>query len=398
MTLGPRRVFTTDNPLADPDTPIHTLASQFQDYMFLPDPMPLYILMGTMAANMMVGNAVWLMLVGTSSSGKTYLLRTITDIARVRTVSSINGTAALLSGTKQKERAKDATGGLLREIGDAGCLAFMDFTAILSKPLQEQAELLSVFRELYDGKWSRQIGGEGGRRLEYEGKVAVLAAVTHKIDECHQVNSEMGERCLYYRMQTSPDGFQEAMFEPAEADPEKSLADIKLSVTNFFEGLDLRFDKLMPARSSGDLTERLRIVSIAQLGAQGRSGVNRDKYTKEVIGSPTPEAPNRMARQLKQLYLGMEYIGVPEGERWRALHRIVLDSIPRGRCLVLRAVIDGVGGATEIKDKVKLSYSMTKRHLEDLQLLGLIRGGKGESWQVTDWLEERMEKAEMDLL
>src|SRR6476646_2202173 len=99
------RTSTTNSKLFDPDSPIHTLASKFQDAMYLPNPDALYAVMGAVAGNMLTGDPVWMMVVGSSGSGKTQLLKSLGKIKRIETVSSIKGEAGLLSAVKEKDRA-----------------------------------------------------------------------------------------------------------------------------------------------------------------------------------------------------------------------------------------------------------------------------------------------------
>ena len=105
-----------------PDTPIDWLALKVREYLHMPDPLMLYTVIGSLAANMIEGNPVWLMLVGAPGSGKTELLMALLGVPGVHPVSSLEGKGVFLSGTSSRERATDATGGLLRQVGPAGAL------------------------------------------------------------------------------------------------------------------------------------------------------------------------------------------------------------------------------------------------------------------------------------
>ena len=152
-----------DSPLAHPRTPIHRLAAAFQDYLHFPVPDPLYALVGAMTGTMMNSYPVWLMLIGPSSCGKTVLLESMLVLDKIREIDSVTGEAAFLSGTKQKERAKDAKGGLLREIGDRGLMVLSDFTTILSKANTAKDEIMTALRKVYDGRYTRTVGTDGGQ-------------------------------------------------------------------------------------------------------------------------------------------------------------------------------------------------------------------------------------------
>ena len=41
-----------------------------------------------------------------------------------------------------------------------------------------RAQVLAALREIYDGRWYRDVGTDGGRTLEWTGRIAVVGAVT----------------------------------------------------------------------------------------------------------------------------------------------------------------------------------------------------------------------------
>ena len=64
--------------------------------------------------------------------------------------SSISSEGALLSATPKREKAKNATGGLLAQIGERR-LVIEDFTTILSMNRDARAQIIAAFREIADG-------------------------------------------------------------------------------------------------------------------------------------------------------------------------------------------------------------------------------------------------------
>ena len=102
-------------------------------------------------------------------------------------VSSLSGEAALLSATSKKDQAADASGGLLRQVGERGVLVVKDVTSILSMNGDARAGVLAALREVYDGYWSRSVGTDGGAMLEWKGRLCVVGAVTTAWDTAHSV-------------------------------------------------------------------------------------------------------------------------------------------------------------------------------------------------------------------
>jgi hypothetical protein len=116
---------------------------------------------------------------------------------------NISSAAALLSASPKHEHAKDATGGLLRQLGSTGLLVVKDVSSILSMDHVTRGRVLSALREIYDGYWVRNVGAEGGRTIPWTGRVAVIGAVTTAWDTHHTVIAAMDDRFLLLRMDST---------------------------------------------------------------------------------------------------------------------------------------------------------------------------------------------------
>jgi len=117
--------------------------------------------------------------------------------------SSIASEGALLSGTSQREVSKEATGGLLRQMGRRGVLIVKDVTTILSMSGDARDKVLSALREVFDGRWIRQLGTDGGKTLNWEGRIVVVGAVTTAWEKAHAVIATMGDRFVLVRMDSN---------------------------------------------------------------------------------------------------------------------------------------------------------------------------------------------------
>src|SRR5262249_37042285 len=153
--------------------------------------------------------------------------------------------------------------------GDRGVLVLKDFTSILGMNRDSRAALLAAFRELYDGKWVRHVGTDGGLTLQWCGKLGMLAACTTAIDRAHPVMSRMGERGLIVRMSTE-DGDDVAARALAQAGYEHAMrAELRAAVAGLFAG-----DERRP-RARTEL-EQQALIRLARLVALARSPVERD--------------------------------------------------------------------------------------------------------------------------
>src|SRR5262249_4594099 len=109
-----------------------------------------------------------------------------------------------------KERAKGATGGLLREVKDTGVLIVKDVTSILSMNRDTRALVLAALREIYDGLWSRHVGTDGGQTLTWRGRLVLIGGVTTAWDSAHAVVSAMGDRFVLVRLAGDDNGRRDA--------------------------------------------------------------------------------------------------------------------------------------------------------------------------------------------
>lgn len=346
----------SQSPLAKPKQLIHGLAAEVQNYLYYPDPQPLYVVIGTVVANMMRGYPVWMMLIGSPSSGRTQLLDILVDLPRVHLADNITGVSALLSGTSNKERAEDATGGLLNQIGGRGLILMEDFTNVLSMAHEPMKEVIGAFRRIFDGRWTRQVGSDGGKNLSWgipnKGRLGFLGACTQKIDAHHSMIQELGQRWLYYRFPYS-DGVGESMAALRNRNMERMDRELRDLVTGFFNALDLDWDSL----GSRELKQREtdRLIAMAGLITTVRTTVGRDYKTKEINDVAMPEGPARMAQCLGQLYLGLEHAGLDESERWSVVMKTAMDSAPQMRVRVIEMIAGSESGGVsnqDIRDKL----------------------------------------------
>lgn len=379
----------SNSPLAHPTTPIHRLASTFQSWLHIPDPKPLYAVVGALVANSMRGYPVWLMTIGPPSCGKTVLLNSLLCLDKVRAVNDLSGRAAFLSGVKEKDKANGADGGLLNEIGDRGCIVIPDFTTtILSLDPKEAKVITGVLRQVYDGSWGRDVGTDGHKHLPWSGRIGALAGCTDSIDDYLAVSSDMGERFILFRYPDSS-GWAETSRAAGNPDPDVTRKAMALAVCEFAEEIDFDwYEEHEPRQLTRQ--EVGRLIALAQFTAAGRGTVKRDWRTREIINVLRAELPPRLFGQYAQLIRGMERCGISEDERWAVVCQIAINCMPRNRGKALMAVLSGKCSAVEVAVFLGVSLSEARRTLEDLQAHRLLDGAGGK-WVVSDWCQERLE-------
>ena len=370
----------------DAEAALGNAVATFRDWLHLPDPGALYMVLATVAANRAEGDPVWLLLVGPPGGGKTEVLNPLAGLPDVFPAATLTE-AALLSGTAGKDRAKDAKGGLLREIGSFGILLLKDFGSVLSMNRDARAAVLAALREVYDGAWTRHVGTDGGRTLSWAGKVGMIAGCTPAIDSHHAVVGAMGERFVLYRLpavDAEPQVRRAMGHAGREGRMRQELAGAVASVLREVVGTLLTEP---PTEATTD-----RIVAVSSLAVRCRSAVERDGYTREITLIPDAEAPARLALVLLRLYNALRAIGVDATTTWDLVTKCALDSMPAIRRIVLADLLAHPADATttEIAGRAGYPTQTARRALEDLMAHGVLDrtpGGQGrtDTWHVTPW-------------
>lgn len=360
-----------------PATRLGEVTGVFQKWLHLPDPGPLHIVLGAIAANLIPGDSVWLLLVAPPASGKTEILQACSGLERTYPVSTLT-VASLLSGVSRKQSGPSATGGLLRKIGEDGTIIVKDWGSILSMRTEQRGEVFAALREIYDGQWVRQLGVDGGRELTWTGRVSVLAGGTPAVDEHQGSMASLGERLLYYRFTPHDRVKQGEMALTHMFSEEIMRTEMREAVQGLFAGIDV----LDPASLSPD--EKRRIVALSSFVATARSPVVRDRYTREIEIVPAPEGPARLVFTLARLYTGLTMIGLAGEDRWGLIVKAAFDSMPSSRLRAFQFLISRPGTCTtsEVSSAIGLPTVTTRRILEDLAAHFVVTktsGGEGRA-------------------
>jgi len=358
-----------DRPEPAPASPrsLEDVIEVFQQHLYLEDTTALKVVLGAVAANHMEEfDPVWVLIVGSSGGGKTELLQPLDALPDVHITASLTE-AGLLSGSSKKDRSNTSTGGLLRKIGEFGIIVPKDFTTVLSMPRDKRAQLLAALREIYDGRWNRDLGTDGGQSLQWEGKVGLIGGVTGAIDSAHKVSSVMGERFLLCRLPNDDRREKAARALARRTSPAKMRAELQEAVAGMFSTVTSWTAREFSKFETDEILERAYFVATA------RSGVERDGYTRDVELILDPETPTRLGLQLKGLLAGLGAIGVDLKEAWEIVNKVALDSMPQSRRHVIQALYDNPNSDTnDIAEATAYPSTTARRTLEDLRAHGIV--------------------------
>lgn len=313
------------------------------------------------------GDPLWVLIVSGSGNAKTETVQPFHSVGGI-VVSSISSEAALLSATAKRDRAQDATGGLLRKLGPRGLLVIKDVTSILSMDHITRGRVLSALREIYDGRWIRNVGAEGGRTIPWDGRIAVIGAVTTAWDTHHSVIASMGDRFVLLRMNSSeePSRTAAALRAVTNTGDENTMRDeLAGAVAGVISGMDNEPIRLTDSES------RI-IVAAADLVTRARTAVEYD-YRGDIIDAHAPEMPTRCAKQLTQIVRGAVAIGMDRAEALRLAIRCARDSIPPLRLAIIDDVAQHPASSTqEVRRRIDKPRKTVDRQLQSLHMLDVL--------------------------
>jgi hypothetical protein len=324
------------------------------------------IMWAAAAVEQLDGDPVWLLIVGGPGGAKTESGMALLGIG-ARVVSSIASIGSLLSATSKGERTNDATGGLLREMGDRGLLFIKDFTSIMSQNSNTRAEVLAALREIYDGQWIRDVGTDGGRSLEWKGRLSVIGAVTTAWDSHQTVVAAMGDRFALVRIDSSVGRMSAGRQALSNVGSESAMREELAKATGAVLG---NVDGTRPP--SLKRRDEDAILAAAELVTRARTAVEND-YQGNPVDSHAPEAPTRFAKQVGQIMRGALAIGVKRDKALRLAIRSARDSMPPLRLSVLEDIAANPGSSTaNVVKRLQKPRATIDRTLQALHLLGLV--------------------------
>ena len=320
------------------------------------------------AVDQLDGDTAWLLVVSGSGNAKTETVAALAG-AGAHVTSTITSEGALLSATAKKEKAKDATGGLLRKIGDSGVLVVKDVTSVLSMGREMRGQVLAALREVYDGRWERNVGTDGGRTLTWQGRIVLIGAVTTAWDTAHAVIATMGDRFVLVRVDSGT-------ASPRRANGRQALQNVGREVALRAELAEAVGSLLAAVDTAGavlDDATNERLLLAADLVTLGRTAVEKD-YQGNAVDAHAPEAPTRFAKQLAQLARGSLALGADPHRALAIAMRCARDSMPPLRL----ALLDDLDAhqestVTDVRTRLQKPHNTVDRELQALHLLGLVR-------------------------
>lgn len=370
---------------------LNEIKTEFAKYILPKDKWILDVVLHVPIGNALVdGDPIWTMVVAPSSGGKSTILGPLSGIDLVYFLDDLTE-KTFLSGYKAGGKEMS----LLKMIG-SGVLVFSDFTAILSKNPTSAGEILGQLRLVYDGKFIKQTGTG---KIEWKGKMGVIAAATPDVYSKLEESRSMGERFGYYCME-----------QPTDEEIAKKQAEIHISsfslnaiMAPLFKEYykSIRDFKEKHGVPNLNLTEdqklRLRVATMFSVSA--KATVHLNPKTQKVDRIPNKAGvgrDNRMSETSLKAYHLMDCyeaddINIPISEdRIQLMEKMNYSSVNRERRKILEILAEAIEPLSASKIGVRRGLGMEKesveQHITPLHAVGIVQKivGNPHTWEIRD--------------
>lgn len=358
--------------------------SSFRKWLYLKDITCIDVTFGTVIANRLPGDPVWLFLVGPSGCGKSELIMSLDDspaifpISRLTPHTLISGSAAPGGGDPS----------LIPKLNNK-VLAIKDFTGVLDMQEQARDAIFGQLRDAYDGKCAQGFGT--GAMRAYESKFGILAGATPAIEVYLEGGTAMGERFLSWKFPTlSKYEEKQMIMRKAIRNMTDEQKDIMREELRVISEKVLNYDFGKAPFLSPEFEDK--IMALAYWVSKMRGTVLRNKYSKEIERQAYVEEPARIAIQMAKLSLG---IGLFHRKKevdedvYRIIKRIGIGSAPAHLESIVRNMYyedpEGIYTTMDISDILKLPTETCKRFSENLRLLKILKTIKPKGSLIGSW-------------
>ena len=342
--------------------------SVFKKWLYLPSVSIIDVIFGTILANRIPGDPVWLFLVAPPGGGKSEPLRALTDCPGIKVLSTLTP-HTLISGMG-REDGKDAS---LIPLLNNNVLIIKDFTPILNMPLVNRDEILSILRDAFDGECAKPFGN--GVWKKYKSVFGIIAAVTPVIEAFTEESASVGERFLRWKNDI-PLSFKlrtkyvEKAYE--NLTHEKEMRDELHKITERVLQSNYSIIPELPSAMQSKITKLSLLLEVL------RSCVVRDRYTKDILHMPFVGVATRLSKELIKLAYGIsqfKQLEVVSIDVYKILVHVVKSSVTKRSIDLLEVIYKNNGklSLSDCKNYTKLPTITCQLIFDNFVVLNIVK-------------------------
>jgi hypothetical protein len=346
---------------------------KYEEWFHIEDIDYLKIIHAVLIAHKFDAIPLWILLLAPPSGTKTSILQDlqVLDMYNVHLISELTA-KTFVSGDKQYA-------GLLQEISN-GVVIFKDFTTILQLDANSRNEILQQLREIWDGYYQKRYGT--GKKVEWQGKLTILAGCTEAYETYREIDTTLGERFLIFRptVEHRRTLVEKALYQVDKK--EKLHKEIQETIKIFHKSIEFNAEEVENVIIPPKIVEKLIVIS--DVVCRLRTSVKRDNQ-KHIIYVPEPEIPARLAQQLfillKALTILNKKIEATE-EELEIVKKVALMTTPIKKYKIIKYFIEKANipaGTSDIAKDLNFTKSLVHYYCEDLWCFKLLcREGEEE--------------------
>lgn len=330
---------------------------------------------------------LWLLFVGSPSSGKTELLRLIKDVPMVVSLDTLTQNS-FISG--ERETSKQKVYDLLPKL-DQKCLAIKDWTVIFSHDERMTKKIIGDLVGIYDRSLAKSSSQRG--IVTYESEFSHLGAITPAtLNKHHNYLNMIGPRFLFYTIPNLNREAENKSFDAIFSNIDRKELEKRVSAAVFDYLVFLNeFDLNQIEPLSINVQNYLKVASRFMAKGRGiviiqQTSFKNDEGEDVAYYEPLEVQVEQPFRAVQQLMTLVGYLALVVGksrvdeEELEIIKEIVISSMPADRSQALRAlktVENGEITAKQLSDGADVSTKTARRLLEELTNLEVVEKVKG---------------------
>lgn len=373
-------------------TTLADIKAKFNTYFVIKDERILDMILAGIVGNLLIDrDPLWLFVVAPSSGGKSTLVAPIVSIPSVHFADDLTE-KTFLSGFKVKSKEMS----LLKIIG-SGILAFSDFTTILAKNPMSRNEILGQLRVIYDGVMVRHTGTG---KIEWRGKMGVLAMCTPDIYGLLESVRSAGERFIFYWLEQPTDDEIVDKQQTVSISSKEITAEMKEMYADYYHDISAWTEVNGIPDLSMTKEQRQSAREAAKFCVNGKTTVSTDFRSGKPDAIPNKAGVGRDAKMFDTILHTLQLMNCYEHDDatlpvqdWMigVVEKCAYSSINRERRKILEILVENGREmtASEIgaREGLGLERDSVEKYLIPLHSVGMVRKNAVTSrvmWQVRD--------------
>lgn len=340
----------------------------FEEFYHIGDYKKIDLLLATILSVNSPDKNIWILYVGASGIGKSMLTNPIKYVEYPE-----NNEVAYLVSDLTTNTIVSGQGGSETDLApklDGKIMYVPDFSTIVGKRSEDQREIFSQLRNLYDGIAKKETGTYGENE-EHNPDVSFIGNVTPAIHSKKLIHQSMGTRFLYYEIRDfEQKEVMKKIWTSEEKNEDQKSKKIAQVIEDFVQEKDQSHIDQIPQQVKNE------VEKVAKWTAKMRASGSFDRYRNELDSSIEHEKPARILKQLKKIYQYLKKLqeNYSDEKALEVIKNIGASSIDPDKRRIYIELDKSKNGLelSDLIDRIGIGRKAIKRRLLEMQNVGII--------------------------